>query len=272
MGAHLERRWHGAESPTIIFSDENVETCSRMWRILQRIESWFRGRADDFNGFRAFLAAVLVAIVLTTQLGGFLWFLSERMTGTLTRDNPDRPPDWVCDGDSPDLFTEVTGTHVGCGEPKRETVEVGRVFWNYASDQLFPLLAGLLLLWLLAGVAIHLLVGGLGSNGTLGQTLEVVAWSGIVELITVALSVAVLVVELQSLTLSAADPQALLSSVRSLTSGPLGLVVRTVQLGGTVVQATVLFAGLVAVHDVDRGRVAIVAGVFAIVLALSVLT
>lgn len=239
-----------------------------MRRTFPHPESWFRSRADGFNGPRALLIATLVALVLTAQVGGFLWFLSERMTGTITRDNPDRPPDWVCDGGASD----TTRTPFGCAEPKEETVEVGRLFWNHASDQLFPLFIGVLLLWFLGGVAIHLLVGGLGSEGSLGQTLEVVAWSGVVELLTVGISVALLAVEAQSLTLATSDPQALLSAIRSLTSGALGLAARAVQVGGTFAQAYVLFAGLIAVHDVDRARVAMVAALVAIVLVLSVLT
>lgn len=235
-------------------------------------ESWFRRRADDLNGARAAAIALLVALVLTVQIGGFVWFVSEQMTGTITRDNPDRPPDWACENDSESPFSSTNATMSGCGEPRQETVEIGTLVWRAASDLLVWIFVGVVFLWFLAGVAIHLLVGGLGSDGSFGQTLEVLAWCGVAELVVVGFSTIPLFLSVQGATLSGSDPAAIQSTLQSLGTGPLGAVTTGVGVVGVLWQSYLLFASLVAVHDADRKRVGLVAALFAIVLLVSVVT
>jgi hypothetical protein len=243
-----------------------------MWNDPLHPESWFRRRADSMNGGRALLIALFVALVLTAQVGGFVWLLSERMTGTITRDNPDRPPDWVCDDESESAFSELNTTPAGCDQPKRETVEIGTLVWRAASDRLVGIFFGLLLLWILGGVVIHLLAGGIESHGSFGQTLEVLAWCGVVELVFVAISMLLLLASVGDATLSASDPDALLSAIRSLTSGPLPALARAIGIGGVLSQSYVLYGGLVGVHETDRFRAGVVAVLFGMVLGLSMLT
>jgi hypothetical protein len=233
-------------------------------------EAWFRRRAGDLNGARALAIALLVALVLTVQVGGFVWFLSEQMTGTITRDNPDRPPDWACENDSESPFSSMNVTMAGCSEPRQETVEIGTLVWRAASDVLAWIFVGMIFLWLVGGVAIHLLVGGLGSQGSVGQTLEVLAWCGVVELVVVGISTVPLALSVQGLTLSGSDPAAIQSTLQSLGAGPLGTLSTVIGVAGVLWQSYLLFAGLVAVHDVDRARVKLVAALFAVVLVLSV--
>ncbi|WP_167880063.1 Yip1 family protein [Halorhabdus rudnickae] len=242
-----------------------------------RPESWFRRRTSDLHGARALVIAFLVAMIVTLQAGGFLWLVSERMTGTITRDNPDRPPEWMCDdgGDSPFSGTDIgetDGTPAGCTEPKQETVEIGTVVWQEATGVLPTLFVGMLLLWLIGGVAIHLLIGGIGTEGTVGQTLEVLAWCGVVQVVTIAIVVPLLVLSLPDGALSASDPEAVLSAVRALGVGPIGILTTAVSVAGTLWQSYVLFGGLTAVHEASRIHAASVSALFAIVLLLTALT
>jgi len=240
-------------------------------------ELWFRCRVQYMHGGRALVVAFLVALLVTVQTGGFLWFVSEQMTGTITRDNPDRPPDWMCGDESDSPFpgtdsTGIDGTPAGCTEPKQETVEIGTLVWQEATGMLPLLFVGMLLLWLVGGVVIHLLVGGVGSEGTVGQTLEIFAWCGVVQVVTVAIAISLLVLSLQGGALSASDPEAVLTAIRSLGTGPIATLTTVVSIVGALWQSYVLFGGLTAVHDASRIHVASVSTLFAMVLLFTILT
>lgn len=222
-------------------------------RMLVIPERFFETRRDRMSGFRAVGLAFVVTSLTTGLMSVFLRLLANEMTGTTEIDNPNRPSEVTCD-----TFGETEiGAPSGCDEPETVTVEIGELFWEQAVEQLPALFVGGLLLWLLIGGGLHLFGSGLIGDGSFGQTLEVVAWSMLLNVLAVAVSVSLLLLAAQQVGLAVSDPEMLSSHVRRLTATTPGIGVQIVQVVALVAQVGVWTAGLAVVHRVDRKATAI---------------
>jgi len=220
-------------------------------RALSIPEGFFEARRDRMNGFRATGLAFGVALLLTALSGVALRLLARQMTGTTEIDNPGRPSEMTCEAFHGDTQPS------GCDEPATITVEVGELFWETAVEQLPALFFGVLLLWLFTGVGLHLLAGGHVGEGSFGQTLEVVAWSMLINVLSVAISAGLLWLASQQVDLAVSSPEQLLSQMRRVTTTLPGIGARVVQGLALVAQVGVWTAGLTAVHRNERAVAAV---------------
>jgi hypothetical protein len=226
---------------------------------LLRPSAFFDQRRGRLNGYRGGGLALAVAVVMTVVLGIVLRLFADQFTGTVERDNPARPPERMCeDGGGGGI------TVSGCDEPATQTVEVGSLIWDYATEVLPGLFFGLLIVWI--GLMLGLYVGAklAGGSGQFGETAEVTAWGLLPSVIGVAAGGAALVFFTASADLSASSPEMLLEQVQTLQTGLSGLVFLAIQIGTAAWQAYVWAGGLRVVHEISRRAAAVVAAVTAI--------
>jgi len=218
-------------------------------RLLSVPEGFFEARRDRMHGVRGAGIAFAVAALVTALIAGVMRMFARQMTATTEIDNPDRPSEIICEASS--------GQPSGCGEPATISVEVGDLFWDAAVEQLPAVFAGVVLLWFLTGVGLHLVAGGYVGEGSFGQTLEVVAWSMLINVLSVAISGLLLWLATQQVDLAVSSPEQLLSQMQRLTTTLPGLGSQLVQVIALVAQVGVWTAGLTVVHRNERAVAAV---------------
>ncbi len=104
---------------------------------------------------------VLLAIALgiSTVLLGTM--LAGSIDATVTVDNPDRPPEWVCDRHGNDSDSHLGR---GCDEPETVERDVGPIVYDMMTDYLGFAVVAPFLLWFLGGIV--LFVTARLANGT----------------------------------------------------------------------------------------------------------
>ena len=142
---------------------------------LRRPDSYFERHTPGLHLGRAAAVSLLVALVATATIGVFGYALAGQAEGaTVTVDNENRPPDWVCE-DEP--FGPTSSLQEGCDEPKTRQVAASSLVWDAVAGQLpavfFFSLAG----WFFAGVAMHLLTALAGGEGSFGDSMAVAGWA-----------------------------------------------------------------------------------------------
>jgi hypothetical protein len=241
-----------------------------IWTLLTDPDTFFDRRAGTLTGPGALAVTFVVALALTTVVGAGLFGFSQQLTGTVTMDNPDKPPEWVCDqhNDTDSATGSFNDTYPGCDEPDRIQRQVGDLVWQYASGQLFSIFLGVFVLWLFLGVFLYLMAVFSGGQGRAGATFSVTAY-GLAPTVVAALAgMVVLIWSASQQPLDANSADALVQQVGVLQTGISGLSSTGIQLFGTVWQAYIWTYGLVHVHDLTRKRAAIAAGIPAALFAL----
>lgn len=149
--------------------------------------------ASEVNFFR--VMAVVAVLLFTGPLAvyGIGWVITDSVDGTVTVDNPERPPDFFC---------EDRG---GCEEPEQIEQDVDTVIWDVMDRFVgpaflaYPLILGVLTLLLHGGVWV---VGG--DRGWF-PTLAVAAWGLLPTVAIVAVSIAGLWLTIDPVTVSPND-------------------------------------------------------------------
>ncbi|MDG5775823.1 Yip1 family protein [Haloarculaceae archaeon H-GB1-1] len=231
--------------------------------------SFFESHESQLNGLTALLLAGVLAIAITTVVSVGLWQLSEQMTGKTTIDNPERPPDWVCDGET---FSEMETSPSGCDQPTQIQVEVGDLFWEQVQEVLPYLAIGVGIVWLVTGVGLHVLSYLVGGDGSVGDSLAITAVGMIPSLVTTTVGMALLVTVAQGAELGASSPSVLVEQVRDLGRGPSGLVTTGLQVVGVAWQTYVWLGGIAVLHDLQRRQAAVPAGIAGFVALLVTVT
>ncbi|WP_225307711.1 MULTISPECIES: YIP1 family protein [unclassified Haloarcula] len=232
---------------------------------LLRPGAFFEQRRDRLNGFRGGGLALGIAVAVTVVLGVALRLFAAQFTGTVERDNPARPPEQMCEDGG------VGGITVsGCDEPATQTVELGSIIWDYATEALPGLFFGFVIVWI--GLMIGLYVGAklAGGSGKFGETAEITAWGLLPSVVGVVAGGAALVFFAANTDLSASSPAVLLEQVRGLQNGLSGLVFLAIQIGTAVWQAAVWASGLRVVHEISRYAavaIAVIAATLPVVLS-----
>jgi hypothetical protein len=246
-------------------AEHTPEMPSTVRTFLLRPGAFFEQRRDRLGGVRGGGLALGIAVAVTAVLGVALRLFAAQFTGTIERDNPARPPERMCeDGDAGGI------TVAGCDEPPTQTVEIGSLVWDQATEVLPGLFIGLVVVWI--GLVVLLYVGAkvAGGSGGFGETAEVTAWGLLPSVVGVAVGGATLALFAANSDLSASSPELLLEQVRSLQNGLSGLLFLAIQIGTAAWQAYVWAGGLRVVHEVSRYAavaVAVIAATLPVVLS-----
>ncbi|WP_144904318.1 YIP1 family protein [Halobellus captivus] len=204
------------------------------------------------------IAAGIVIVFAVALTGGILLvgsMLAGSVDATVTMDNPERPPDFVCEqhADDPDsAFGD------GCDEPKTIERDAGELIREAANDSLWIGLVGPFVLWILGTVT--LFAGGRLAAGdpSVAGTAALAGWAALPEFVRLAAGFIGLWYVLDDLTITTLDgaPAVLEAAMASIE--PVLLIASIVTL---VWQWSILSAGLSEDAGISRGAAAVAVGV-----------
>lgn len=230
---------------------------------LVRPDSYFAERDPD--GLRVLALVVLLALAGPAAAYGIGWVLAAHLDGTVTVDNPERPPDWVCESDS-DVHDRSD-----CDRPREVERDVDRVLMDAVGDLAGRALLALPLLWFLAGLGLHVGSWLADGEGGVAASFAVAAWGLVPALVGIPVVLCALYVGLDPVTVTPADdPSVVLEGVRRQIAA-LDAFGTAVSLLTTAWGAVIWRYGLE--HDRGLGGAAAtaVAGLVATPLALAAL-
>ncbi|WP_224269988.1 Yip1 family protein [Haloprofundus salinisoli] len=174
---------------------------------------YFRERAPGLSFGRALVIALLVALLTTAAVGFVGWQFSEALDTTVTAENDNRPPDWVCEQHGDDW--------PGCDQPETRELNLGDELWDRFAGLLPVVFLSSLLGWAVVGAVLHLLSRG-GDRGTFGDTLAVAAWGGVPMLVESAVGVVAAMRVIRETSFSQ-NPETLLGQLQGLSRFSTGL-------------------------------------------------
>lgn len=166
---------------------------------------------------------------------GVGWVLAANLDGTVMVDNPDRPPDWVCEEDTnSEVFDDED-----CDAPREVERNVDTVLWDAIGELVGP---AFLAYPLALAVLTLLLHGGAwlaGADHGVLPTFAVAAWGMVPTLVLLPVSLVALSVTLDPVTISPGmDPETAID--------PLVEQIRTLEpYSGVVSAVAALWGGVV---------------------------
>jgi hypothetical protein len=236
---------------------------------LLRPDRYFDERGVSIARCLAVLA--LVTTAMTAGVYGLGWVLTERIDGTVTVDNPERPPDAVCDSAaaSPETASDVGGEMESrCDEPKEVERDIDELLWKGVSDAAGQVMLGFPLLWLFVGLLLHAGSWLAGGDGSAANSWAVAAWGLAPGVAGLAAGLLVLSLTVEPTTVSAAtEPTALRRHVVD-SLGALEAVGTVTGVVTTLWGAVVWRFGLQEGRDVHGTAASAVAGGAALFLLL----
>ena len=202
-------------------------------------------------------AAIVIAfaIGLTIGLLAVGSMLAGAVDATVTMDNPERPPDLICEqhADDPDsTFGD------GCDAPKTIERDAGALIQEAVNDVLWIGIAGPFILWVIATVV--LFAGGRLAAGdpSLAGTAALAGWAALPEFIRVIAGLVGLWYVLGDLTITELDSAVAVLETAIAPVEPILLAASVLTLCW---QWSLLSAGLGEDADISRGAAAVVVGV-----------
>jgi hypothetical protein len=227
---------------------------------LARPDRFFRERRVGTSLAAAFVIALVVAVGTTAGVAGVGLLFTESIDATETVDNPNQPPEWVCDqhADDPDsAFANACEN-----EPDEIEIDVGEVVWEEFVGFLPWVFVVGLLVWPIAGAVLFIAGRLAGGDGGFGDTVAMAAWGLLPELLAVAVALVDVYVALRGTTFTG-SPESIVADLEAATDGATWRAT----LGSLFVagwQAYVWTYGLKHVHGLPVGPAAVAAGVVAL--------
>lgn len=195
------------------------------------------------------VVAVLCVLALPTILGSAI-------DGPITMDNPDKPPEWVCEQDS--LDEEFDHRPENCDEP--DTVE--RTPESLLREIIAPYAGGvavaLLFLWGVGTLSFYLMASLLGGTPSLGGTAALAGWAALPELVRFPLALLVIRRAVSDVTIE--DPEAEMDVLLDAI-GSVDPFLTVVTLFTTLWQWYIVSGGLERDAALSNGQARLAAGV-----------
>lgn len=210
--------------------------------------------------------AVAVAFVTGFVLAILVYLLGDvvanQFTGTVTVDNPAYPGDVICEGPTADEFSDhPVSMEERCDEPPTVERDPAPYVREAFSEVAFYLFVGWLFMWAVGAILLHVGAKVADGEGMMRQTFAIAAWSGVPIVLTSLPTTVIVANRLQSAEFTLESPEAARQTIETAIA-PVEPILLAFSVVGTVWQATIWYGGLRGLHDVDRSRAAIVAGVF----------
>lgn len=219
----------------------------RVYRFVRSPRTFFRESTLATNP--AVGAVVVLSFVFALAWG--MWYLGELFAAatdaTVTMDNPERPPDWMCD--------DVGGTSgavpdQGCDEPETVERDAGAILREAVRDYVGMVAVVGLLFWPIAGVVLFVAARIAGGTGSFLPTLAVAAWGVVPEFVRLIAGLVGLRYVLGRATFT--GPVESLPGQVTATLAPLDVPLTVVTLFVLGWQWIVLTAGIEDVHGLSR--------------------
>lgn len=232
---------------------------------LFRPDEFFRERAP-LRLAPAFGIVLLVAVATTAGTGLLGMFFADQIEGTITVDNENRPPDWVCDdstGGTTDGDSAESMLRDGCDEPKTREVSASKLVMDAFVERLPLVFVSPFIGWVVIAGVLHLLSSALGGSNGFRQTLAVTGWGMVPSLFRLVVVVILGYFFVQGVSLSS-DPEVLARQVQSLKDTSRSLPMLLIGLAEVVWQGYVWAYGLKRARDMNLGDAGMAAGVLAV--------
>ena len=144
--------------------------------------------------------------------------------------------------------------------------EAASAVWNVIGKFVVFAFVGVFLLWIVAGLVMHVVVATSTNGGSIGETLGVTGYGMLPSLLQTFVGIGIAYVHLQSVHLSG-GPEAVTAQLQTVFQrrGPVSMLVNW---GFIAWQAAIWVVGLNRVHDITPARALIGAGVVALGLGL----
>lgn len=214
---------------------------------------YFRRRrpADTLPYAVALVGLLALATVIGTFLVGSM--LAGAVDATVTMDNPERPPDWMCDADDPESTPAA-----GCDEPKTVERDAGSLVYDATTDYAPLLLFAPFLVWVVGGIVLNIAGRIAGGSPSVAGTFALAGWAALPELVRLGVGLAALRYALWNTTITSVEraPAALEAAM-----APVDPIVTAATILTVAWQWHLLSGGLAIDADVSRGSARVVVGV-----------
>ncbi|MFD1646280.1 YIP1 family protein [Haloarchaeobius litoreus] len=201
----------------------------------------------------AALAVVGLAIALAVGVTVMAGILAGAVQGTVMVDNPDRPPQGICDA-----FGNDSPATEGCDEPAEIERDAGSLVREAANGFIGTVVVAPFLLWLAGGVTVYL--GGVlaGGDTSLSGSFSIAGWVAVPEFGRLAAGLVAIQFALADVTITNLEsaPEAVRTAI-----APVEPYIALATVLTAAWQLHILSAGLAVEADVDRPRAAVVTGV-----------
>ncbi|MEF8840641.1 MAG: YIP1 family protein [Haloarculaceae archaeon] len=232
---------------------------------LLRPDRYFAERESNF--FRVMAVVGLLVAAGPAVVSGVGWVLAAHLDGTVLVDNPERPPDRVCDDDTGDSSV-FDGEN--CDAPREVERDVGAILWDAIDEIVGPAFLAYPLALVVLTLLLHAGAWLAGADHGFFPTFAVAAWGMVPTLLLIPVSLGLLSVMLDPVTVSPGDDprtaiRPLLAQIRALEPYSAVLSAATAVWGGVIwrfgrvyeqglpgTEATVV-AGLVALLTAAAG-------------------
>lgn len=202
-------------------------------------------------------AGIVVAFVLCLTVGVLLIgsMLAGAIDATVTMDNPNRPPDWVCErhADDPDsAFSQ------GCDEPATIERDAGELAQDAVQEYLWIALAGPFVLWLIGGTVLFGAGRLAGGSPSFAGTLSLAGWAALPEFLRLGVGLVSLWFVLSNVTITDPERGVAVFEAAMAPVEPVLLVASLVTIGW---QWYLLTGGLEQEADISRTAAALAVGI-----------
>ncbi|WP_436346002.1 YIP1 family protein [Natronorubrum sp. FCH18a] len=199
------------------------------------------------------VAAGIVALFALCFVGSILLvgtMLAGSVDGTVTMDNPDRPPEQVCN-----THEEMLD---GCDAPETIERDMGAMAQEAVHDFLWIALIGPFVLWLVGGVVLFGAGRLANGNPSFAGSLALAGWAALPEFFRLAVGLGGLWVALEGVTIT--DPDRAVTVLESALAPvqPVLLLASLVTLGW---QWYLLTGGMTREAEISRAAAAVSVGV-----------
>jgi hypothetical protein len=166
-------------------------------------ERFFAERSHHVGRIVLVFALVVFAGFATVYGVGSL--LVTHVDGTVMVDNPERPPEMFCDSEMDSMSFDESD----CDAPQQVERDVDSIIWDAIGELAGPMLAGMLIL--LGGLTVLIHAGSWLAGGTNGvaASVTVTVWGLAPTLVVIPVSIVVMSVVLDPVTISAAQDPAM---------------------------------------------------------------
>lgn len=207
---------------------------------------------------------LILAVALTMGALAAVWGLgvifADNVDGSVGVDNPNRPPEQFCDDGASETFEQVNASGFDCSAPAEVERDVDTIISDAVGQFYAPILVGLPLVLLFAGVVLHVGTAIVGGDGGFSGTLTVAAWGFAPMFVVMPVSLFLLWAMMDPVTVTpGTDPtvfrESVLGSLQQWRPFALGL-----NAVGSLWGAVIWTFGLESARSVSRSEAAVVAG------------
>lgn len=173
---------------------------------LVRADRYFAER--DLNGLRVLAVVGVVTVAVVAVFYGMGWIIASNVEGTVVVDNPERPPDQICQ-DETDVYDQS-----GCDQPRTVERDVDSQIWAAWEGTAGQLLIAVPVTWLSVGILLHAGSWLMGSEDGLVPSFAVAAWGLVPMVVNSIVVLVILYITFDPITVTPATQDTALESIQ----------------------------------------------------------